>query len=84
MDRPTGQLPEVIPAQLEYLSIYNPTIGSGEDAIKEQILFYTSRKLRAKYRGRGQSGAVLYDEHEEENEKLRQVGLAQGMIEFAR
>lgn len=76
----------VIPAQLSFLAIYNPSLGSTDDFIRDQIVFYSSKITRIK---RARSRKADRDEedkkeHEEENEKLRQVGLAQGMVDFAK
>ncbi len=75
----------VVAAQLDYLAIYNPRLGSTDETRHEQIVFYYSRTVEERRRGKGK------DEHdspttteEEENEKLRHVGLAQGIVEFAR
>lgn len=79
---------QVVPARLSFLAIYNPSLGLTDETFKEQAVFYYSRKahearlaVRKKARSdAGDSGAL----REEENEKLRQIGLAQGMIDFAR
>lgn len=74
----------VVPAQLSFLAIYNPSLGSSDESLHDQVVFYSSKASRAR------SGRKTSDEnddqgqHEEENEKLRQIGLAQGMVEFAK
>ena len=75
---------EVRPAQLSFLAIYNPSLASTDEAVREQIVFYYSQaaRLRKATKGHGPETSVLHDE--EENEKLRQVGLAQGMLDFAK
>jgi hypothetical protein len=75
---------EVRPAQLSFLAIYNPSLGSTDEVVQEQIVFYLSRatRLRKARKGHGADTPVLHDE--EENERLRQVGLAQGMLDFAK
>ena len=73
------------PAQLSFLSIYNPSLGPTDDTEHDQILYYyTSKASRARRASRktGLSAAEL--QHEERNEQMRQVGLAQGMVGFAR
>jgi hypothetical protein len=71
----------VVPAQLSFLAIYNPSLGNTDDTLHDQIVFYWSRKVGAKRRGNGlEDGGNA----EDGNEKLRRVGLAQGMVEFAR
>lgn len=52
------------------MAIYNPSLGATDETLADQLVFYTSR--------RGPAGAVT------ENEKLREIGLAQGIAEFAR
>ena len=81
----------IVPAHLSTLAIYNPSLSSanGDDA-HQQILYYyhkkerenasTSRKSTSK-ESRLAQPEVSKDEL---NERLRQVGLAQGMVQFAR
>ncbi|KAJ5430448.1 hypothetical protein N7491_007464, partial [Penicillium cf. griseofulvum] len=74
----------VIPAQLSYLAIYNPTLGPTDETIADQIVFYTSRTSYARRvdgsTAEGEANKCLEDEG---NDRLRQIGLAQGMINFA-
>lgn len=74
----------IIPAELSFLTIYNPSLADNDENLRDQIVFYTSKDTRA----RGKRNVGNEDEEtalrEEENEKLRQVGLAQGMVNFAR
>lgn len=77
---------KVQPAQLSFLAIYNPTLGPTDETFPDQLVFWYSRaaaKARAAARknGRKEDEKVL---REEENEKLRQIGLAQGMVDFAK
>ncbi|KAM3420478.1 hypothetical protein BST61_g3747 [Cercospora zeina] len=78
----------VVPARLSFLAIYNPSLGLTDDTFKDQAVFYFSRKAhdaRLAVKKNGRSDAAGGDAiREEENEKLRQIGLAQGMIDFAR
>ena len=74
----------VIPAQLSFLSIYNPSLGTGDDSIRDQIVFYSSQSTRSRRVRQSQPDGEANNEKEEENEKLRQVGLAQGMVDFAK
>ncbi|KAF2155656.1 hypothetical protein K461DRAFT_318364 [Myriangium duriaei CBS 260.36] len=85
----TATQPElrVIPAQLSFLTIYNPSLGPTDETFRDQILFYYSRVAKeAKAASKtGATNVVSQDElREQENERLRQVGLAQGMVDFAR
>ncbi|KAL8392660.1 hypothetical protein RB595_002744 [Gaeumannomyces hyphopodioides] len=77
--------PSVVPAQLGCLAIYNPTLGATDDTIEDQIVYYASvgtpqpgRRRRARNR------SISAVSQEERNERLRQIGLAQGMVEFGR
>jgi len=77
-----------VPAQLSFLAIYNPTLGPSDETFPDQLVFYYSRtvheaRIAAKKNGRGDKvdESVL---REEQNEKLRQIGLAQGMVDFAK
>ncbi|KAL2196562.1 hypothetical protein P885DRAFT_38127 [Corynascus similis CBS 632.67] len=83
--RPSG----VVPAQLGFLAIYNPSLGTTDETIDDQIVYYASastlssgrhRRLRATKDGRPTDTVSS----EERNERLRQIGLAQGMVEFAK
>lgn len=74
----------MIPAQLGFLAIYNPSLGTTDETVEDQIVYYTS--FTQLNRGRrphdGSTDEVV--SHEEKNEQLRQIGLAQGMVEFGR
>lgn len=74
---------KIIPAQLSWLAIYNPSLGTTDETFKDQVVFYYHRaaKQARSSRKKGQGGPDL---KEQENEKLRQIGLAQGMVDFAR
>ncbi|KAF2845764.1 hypothetical protein T440DRAFT_558688 [Plenodomus tracheiphilus IPT5] len=77
-------IPRVVPAQLSFLAIYNPSLGRSDETFHKQIVFYYSKA--AKTRSKLNNGDTQKEEElrEQENEKLRQVGLAQGMVGFAR
>jgi hypothetical protein len=77
-------VPKVVPAQLSFLSIYNPSLGRSDETFDQQIVFYYSKA--AKTRSKLKDGDTEREEElrEQENEKLRQVGLAQGMVGFAK
>lgn len=79
-----GQM-AVVPAQLGFLAIFNPSLGATDDTIDEQIVYYASvnaRSQKRRHRSRGKPTADI--SQEERNERLRQIGLAQGMVEFSR
>ncbi|KND86373.1 hypothetical protein TOPH_09002 [Tolypocladium ophioglossoides CBS 100239] len=75
-----------VPARLGFLAIFNPSLGNTDETIDDQIVYYASvttqsrRSRRRRTRGRP-TDAVS---HEERNERLRQIGLAQGMASFSR
>lgn len=70
-------------AHLDFLTIFRPDLGVDEARQQDQILFYySSAGVKAqKYNG---ADSKQRDTHETENERLRQVGLAQGLVAFAR
>ncbi|KAL9006400.1 MAG: hypothetical protein Q9188_000805 [Gyalolechia gomerana] len=72
----------IIPATLAFLTIYNPLLGQSDDTIEQQIVYYYSKSKPAKTRAKSDGDQDASD-RELKNEKLRQVGLAQGMVEFA-
>ena len=72
----------VQPARLSFLTIYNPSFGQSDETIHDQILYYYSACSSEAKNVSGKSSRELVQA--EENEKLRQIGLAQGMVEFAR
>ncbi|PWW78730.1 hypothetical protein C7212DRAFT_356132 [Tuber magnatum] len=65
---PSSLVPTVSPATLSSLAIYNPSLGPTDETVHDQIVFYTSRR----------GNAITA------NDRLRQIGLAQGVVEFAR
>ena len=75
---------KVRPAQLSFLAIFNPALGSTDEAVRDQIVFYSSKAARSQQALRGHGTDSPRREDEEENERLRQVGLAQGMVDFAK
>lgn len=81
---PESDSDSVIPAQLSFLAIYNPTLGPTDETLEDQIVFYTSRAdlRREDDSATNESGGKL--EGNDKNARLRQIGLAQGMVNFAR
>lgn len=73
---------KVVPAQLGFLAIYNPSLGTTDETLNDQIVYYSSTETRKSKRRPGKDGSEK--SKDEENERLRQVGLAQGMVEFAK
>lgn len=75
----------VVPAQLATLSIYNPSLGATDETVRDQILYYYARTQRQRNEADRNDGSIRSDEsEEEENQRLRQIGLAQGMVDFAK
>ncbi|KAF2262298.1 hypothetical protein CC78DRAFT_534958 [Lojkania enalia] len=77
-------IPKVVPAQLSFLAIYNPALGQSDEEFQNQIVFYYSKAAKAQSRINRENLQAERELREQENEKLRQVGLAQGMVGFAR
>lgn len=77
-------IPKVVPARLSFLAIYNPRLGRSDETFHDQIVFYYSKAARARSKVHGRNAQAEQELREQENEKLRQVGLAQGMVSFAR
>lgn len=75
---------KVVPAQLSFLAIYNPALGPTDETFRDQVVYYYSRVANENRKKARNDAAVTAELREEENEKLRQIGLAQGMVDFAR
>ncbi|RCI09166.1 hypothetical protein L249_1505 [Ophiocordyceps polyrhachis-furcata BCC 54312] len=82
----------VVPARLGFLAIYNPSLGNTDETIDDQIVYYASVSTQAatpsrRRRRRGARARMRPTDGlgpEERNERLRQIGLAQGMASFSR
>ena len=75
------------PAQLGFLAIYNPSLGTTDETLENQIVYYSSaesRGDRTRQPGNSDTKAIQNSIREQSNERLRQIGLAQGMVEFGR
>ncbi|RHZ52270.1 uncharacterized protein CDV56_103347 [Aspergillus thermomutatus] len=81
---PDSDLTSAVPAQLSFLAIYNPLLGPTDESIGDQVVFYTSRAERLRRNERSAVGNDDAEFTEGRNERLRQIGLAQGMVSFAR
>ncbi|KJX97406.1 hypothetical protein TI39_contig497g00006 [Zymoseptoria brevis] len=79
---------QVVPARLSFLAIYNPSLGPTDETFADQLVYYYSRsahEARIAAKKHARSDAAAGDaQREEQNEQLRQIGLAQGMVDFAR
>ncbi|KAL2130472.1 hypothetical protein VTI74DRAFT_6358 [Chaetomium olivicolor] len=86
----TTPLPSgIVPAQLGFLAIYNPSLGTTDETLDDQIVYYASPSTLGSARRRRQRAArdgrpTDVISQEERNERLRQIGLAQGMVEFSK
>ncbi|KAG9249942.1 uncharacterized protein F5Z01DRAFT_667829 [Emericellopsis atlantica] len=78
----------VEPAQLGFLAIFNPSLSVSDDTLDDQIVYYASVNTqtdRKRQRRRTRGGKPTEGlSPEERNERLRQIGLAQGMASFSR
>ncbi|ODH44285.1 hypothetical protein ACO22_00905 [Paracoccidioides brasiliensis] len=81
---PAKEPSSVVPAQLSYLAIYNPSLGPTDETLGDQIVFYYSRKENTKVSESTRQGGTGDDDNVDNNERLRQIGLAQGMVNFAK
>lgn len=77
-------IPKVVPAQLSFLAIYNPSLGTSDETFHQQIVFYYSKAAKTLSKLNNGNTQKEQELREQENEKLRQVGLAQGMVGFAK
>ncbi|KAK4151409.1 hypothetical protein C8A00DRAFT_35937 [Chaetomidium leptoderma] len=79
----------IIPAQLGFLAIYNPSLGATDETVDDQIVYYASTNTQSSPRQRRHRTASVGRptgsvSNAERNERLRQIGLAQGMVEFGK
>ncbi len=85
MSGTTKSIDSVIPARLAFLAIYNPLLGRTDDTVGDQLVYHYSRRHRAKQRLRKSTEAeAVAISKDDQNETIRQIGLAQGMVEFAK
>jgi hypothetical protein len=82
MSHASGHVSEkAVPAKLNFLAIYNPSLGPTDETRHEQIVYYYSETRKPTRR----TGKDISDGLKaEENERLRHIGLAQGMVEFGK
>ena len=76
--------PGIVPACLSFLAIYNPSLSNSEESLHDQIVYYYSKADGNRTGRKSVSNAQTVQENQERNEQLRQIGLAQGMVEFAK
>ena len=77
---------KVMPAQVGFLAIYNPSLGTTDETVDDQIVYFSSVVSRNRRRNRSRKSGKSAEttSKDERNEQLRQIGLAQGMVEFGR
>ena len=79
----SAEKPKVVPAALALLAIYNPSLSQNDDTVGEQIVYYyTKSNAHGSHRRKSHTRNVV--DQEQKNEELRQIGLAQGLVQFAR
>ena len=77
----------VVPAALSFLAIYNPSLSSSDENVEDQIVYYYSRAYNDRKiacQSHGAQSVEITETREDKDEKLRHVGLAQGMVDFAK
>ncbi|KAL7949545.1 hypothetical protein V8C42DRAFT_311194 [Trichoderma barbatum] len=76
----------IVPAQLGFLALFNPSLGQTDETIDDQIVYYASVSTQSSSRKRRRARTRPTDgiSQEERHERLRQIGLAQGMVNFSR
>ena len=80
-----SQRASVVPASLSFLAIYNPSLGTSEETFEDQIVYYYHKKKNvSREHDRSRASDEIDENREEKGEKLRQIGLAQGMVSFAK
>lgn len=81
---PEGEPLSVTPAQLSFLAIYNPSLGTTDETLSDQIVFYYSKASRLRRKSATFNETPSGEDKDDINERLRQIGLAQGMVNFAK
>ena len=74
----------VLPASLSFLTIFNPSFASDESTLQDQILYFYPGTAKTQQDGKPNVEGEAEENREVMNERLRQIGLAQGMVEFAK
>ena len=72
------------PACLSFMAIYNPSLSNSDESLHDQIVYYYAKDQHPRKGRSSKAGTEAEESQDELNEKLRQVGLAQGMVQFAR
>lgn len=81
----------IVPAQVGFLAIFNPSLGNTDETLDDQIVYYSSvnsdghkRRRQSNKRGAAAGRPTENLSQAERNERLRQIGLAQGMVSFGK
>ncbi|KAI3398423.1 hypothetical protein diail_9243 [Diaporthe ilicicola] len=75
----------IVPAQVGFLAIFNPSLGNTDETLDDQIVYYSSVDTQAQKRKRHRKARPTENVSQaERNERLRQIGLAQGMVSFSK
>ncbi|CAN8105863.1 unnamed protein product [Discula destructiva] len=82
----------IVPAQVGFLAIFNPSLSHSDETLDDQIVYYSSvdsgshkrRRATASARHDPTATPTKNLSQAERNERLRQIGLAQGMVSFGK
>lgn len=70
------------------MAIFNPSLGNTDDTLDDQIVYYSSvdslNQKRRRHRRAPLGRPTDNIPQEERNERLRQIGLAQGVVNFGK
>lgn len=85
MSRQDEDFQSIVPAHLEFLAIYSPDLGATEQTEDDQLVFHYTRPLASRRRKKKTTNEEQAKHNAEAaNKRMRQIGLAQGMVNFAR
>lgn len=73
--------PNIVPATLSYLAVYNPSLIQANGSAHEQIVYQFSKPTPSKTDRKAWEDV---DREEEHMGRLRQIGLVRGMVDFAK
>ncbi|KAG8168896.1 hypothetical protein KVR01_001645 [Diaporthe batatas] len=75
----------IVPARVGFLAIFNPSLGNTDETLDDQIVYYSSVDTQTQKRKRHRKARPTENVSQaERNERLRQIGLAQGMVSFSK
>jgi hypothetical protein len=80
------------PAQLGFIAIFNPSLAQSEESLDDQIVYYASIPVLSRRQRQKRSGRVSSSKRNpaaavsqaERYERVRQIGLARGIVDFAK